>query len=257
MDLNRVNGATAVQVTRPSAAGSAASAERAVIEVSDLIKVYSQGGVETIALRGVDFSIAEGEFVAIQGRSGSGKSTLLNMLSGADRPTAGRIKVDGVSMEQAAEAQRATLRGRVVGLVFQSQNLADLLSLEENVELAARLAGRTTSREAVHARLAEVGLEDRASHHPSHLSGGEQQRGGVACVLAAQPKILLGDEITGELDSVTAVRLLDLIREIHARERLTVVLVTHDPLVAQRANRIIELRDGRVASDRRTTWTPS
>jgi putative ABC transport system ATP-binding protein len=254
-----------VEVNRVSSLADAPSvgetrsgqSDRPIIEVRDVIKVYRQGGVETIALRGVDFSIAPGEFVAIQGRSGSGKSTLLNMLSGADRPTAGRIAVNGVSIEQADEAQRAALRGRTVGLVFQSQNLADLLSLEENVALAARLAGRDASPSAIRDRLAEVGLEDRATHHPAHLSGGEQQRGGVACVLAAQPKILLGDEITGELDSVTAVRLLDLIRDIHAREQLTVVLVTHDPLVAERANRVIELRNGRVASDRRTSWKPS
>ncbi|MEA2621474.1 MAG: putative transport system ATP-binding protein [Chloroflexota bacterium] len=248
---------TAVQVRPVQAVQSAPVTDRPIVEVSDLIKVYRHGRTETIALRGVDLSIAPGEFVAIQGRSGSGKSTLLNLLSGSDRPTAGRVTIDGIALEQADETQRAQLRGRVVGIVFQSQNLADLLSLEENVALSARLAGRDSGHAAVRARLAEVGLEERATHHPSHLSGGEQQRGGVACVLAALPKLLLGDEITGELDTATAVRLLDLVREVHAKTALTVVLVTHDPLVAERADRVIELRDGRVVSDRRTSWTPS
>lgn len=228
-----------------------------IIEIRDLIKVYREGAVETIALRGLDLAIQRGEFVAIQGRSGSGKSTLLNMLSGADRPTAGRITVDGIALERAEEPDRARLRRHVVGMVFQSQNLAEMLTLEENVVLAARLAARSGTRKVAMQRLADVDLEDRASHRPAQLSGGEQQRGGVACVLAAQPQILLGDEITGELDSVTASLLLDLIREIHAREQLTVVLVTHDAAVARRADRVIELRDGRVVSDRRAEWTLS
>jgi putative ABC transport system ATP-binding protein len=252
-----VSQATAVPVRSAVTPPDLATGERPIIEIRDLIKVYREGGVETIALRGLDLAIETGEFVAIQGRSGSGKSTLLNMLSGADRPTAGRITVDGIALEQAEETDRARLRRRAVGMVFQSQNLAEILTLEENVMLAAQLADRAGTREMARQRLADVGLEDRGSHRGAQLSGGEQQRGGVACVLAAQPRILLGDEITGELDSATAGRLLDLIRDIHAREQLTVVLVTHDPAVAQRANRVVELRDGRVVSDRRTEWKPS
>lgn len=252
-----VNRATALRPASSAVVADVAGDERPIIEIRDLIKVYREVGVETIALRGLDLSIAAGEFVAIQGRSGSGKSTLLNMLSGADRPTAGRITVGGISLEQAEEADRARLRGRVVGMVFQSQNLIDILTLEENVMLAAQLAGRDGTRAVAQQKLEAVGLADRASHRPDELSGGEQQRGGVACVLAAEPKILLGDEITGELDSAAATLLLDLIREIHAREQLTVVLVTHDHAVAERANRVIELRDGRVVSDRRIEWTPS
>lgn len=252
-----VSRATAVPLPELQSAAPLPADERPIIEIRDLIKVYHEAGVETIALRGLDLSIQPGEFVAIQGRSGSGKSTLLNMLSGADRPTAGKVNIDGIALEQADEADRARLRRNVVGMVFQAQNLIDILTLEENAMLAARLADRDGSPEAARRRLADVGLEDRGTHKASQLSGGEQQRGGVACVLAAQPKILLGDEITGELDSTTAGRLLDLVREIHAREQLTVLLVTHDPAVAERANRVIELRDGRVANDRRTEWTPS
>jgi putative ABC transport system ATP-binding protein len=223
----------------------------AIIELSDVIRVYREADVESIALRGVDLSIAAGEFVAIMGRSGSGKSTLLQLLSGADRPTAGRVIVDGVDLSRAEEAERARLRGTRVGMVFQSQNLIPFLTLRENVALAARLADRPASHDSVRAMLARVGLEDRLDHRPDRLSGGEQQRAALAAVLIARSPIVLADEITGELDSVNADRLLELLGEIHLVEGMTLVLATHDPNVARRADWIVELRDGRVVSDRR------
>ncbi len=221
-----------------------------IIELSDVIRVYRESDVETIALRGIDLSIAPGEFVAIMGRSGSGKSTLLQLLAGSDRPTAGRVVVDGVDLSRAEEDVRAGLRGRHVGLVFQSQNLVPFLSLRENVVLAALLAGRPVDDGTVVAILTRVGLDDRADHRPAQLSGGEQQRAALAVVLVTRPPIVLADEITGELDSASAALLLDLLEEIHLAEAMTLVLATHDPEVAGRADRIVELRDGRVVGDR-------
>jgi putative ABC transport system ATP-binding protein len=224
--------------------------EAPAIEIRDLIRVYQDGDVETIALRGIDLRIEQGEFVAIVGRSGSGKSTLLNLLSGSDRPTAGQVAVGGVALERADEADRERLRGRTVGIVFQSRNLADILTLEENVAMAARLAGRDPA--GAQLAIERVGLAERATHRPSQLSGGEQQRAALAMVLAAQPQIILGDEITGELDSETAGLLLELVTELHRWEHLTIVLVTHDEAVAAHADRVIELRDGRVVRDHAT-----
>jgi putative ABC transport system ATP-binding protein len=225
--------------------------QSATIELSDVIRVYQEADIETIALHGIDLAISAGEFVAIMGRSGSGKSTLLQLLAGSDRPTAGRVVVAGIDLSRAAEDERARLRGSHVGIIFQSQNLVPFLTLLENVVLAGRLAGRPVERAAALKILLRVGLDGRADHRPAQLSGGEQQRGALAAVVATRPPIILADEITGELDSASAALLLDLLEEIHRVEGMTLVLATHDPDVAARADRIVELRDGRVASDRR------
>lgn len=221
------------------------------IEVADLIRVYREADVETIALRGVDLWVAPGEFVAVRGRSGAGKSTLLQLIAGSDRPTAGRVIVDGIDLSRSDEGVRAGVRGRHVGTVFQSQNLLPFLDLAENLALAAALAGRPIDQATARAALARVGLGDRARHRPEQLSGGEQQRAALATVLVTRPPVLIADEITGELDSANSALLLDLLAEIHAENGMTVVLATHDADVASRANRLVELRDGRVADDRR------
>jgi putative ABC transport system ATP-binding protein len=225
-------------------------ADDAAYRLTDVIRVYREADVETIALRGVDLTIRPGEFVAVMGRSGSGKSTLLNLLAGSDRPTAGRVQFLGRDLATADDAERSAIRGREIGIVYQSQNLAPMLSLVENVRLAAWLAGRPLDRAAALAALDRVGLEDRADHRPDQLSGGEQQRAALSCVLAARPTVLLADEITGELDSMSAGVVLQLLRDTHAAEATTVVLVTHDQRVAAHADRIVELRDGRVVADR-------
>lgn len=222
----------------------------AIIRLEDVIKVYREADVETIALRGLDLQIKPGELVALMGRSGSGKSTLLQLLAGSDRPTAGRVIVDDVDLSRADERERVRLRGSRVGIVFQSQNLVPFLDLEENTMLAAALAGRAVDRSTAAAILARVGLGERGRHRPMQLSGGEQQRAALAMVLATRPRILLADEITGELDSVSAEILLDLLVEMHRSGSLTVVLATHDPDVAARADRIVELLDGRIVADR-------
>ncbi len=223
----------------------------AAIQLADVIRVFREADVETIALRGIDLEVDPGEFVAIMGRSGSGKSTLLQLLAGSDRPTAGRVVVDGIDLSRADEAQRASLRGAHVGIVFQSQNLVPFLDLDENVQLASELAGRPVDQAAGRGILKRVGLEGRERHRPTQLSGGEQQRAALATVLATRAPIVLADEITGELDSANAAVLLDLLAEIHAQEEVTLVLATHDPDVADRADRVVHLRDGRVVGDRR------
>jgi putative ABC transport system ATP-binding protein len=222
----------------------------AAVELRDVIRIYREGDVETIALRGVDLSVAPGDYVALMGRSGSGKSTLLQLIAGMDRPTGGRVTVDGVDLSQVDESGRDQIRGARVGLIFQSQNLPDFLNLEESVVLACALAGRAIDVATARDALSRVGLADRARHRPRELSGGEQQRAAVAMILATRPRILLADEITGELDSVNAAGLLDLLGETHAREPLTIIAATHDPRVAERAKRVVELRDGRIVDDR-------
>jgi putative ABC transport system ATP-binding protein len=224
--------------------------DAAIIRLSEVIKVYREVDIETIALRGVDLEIPQGQFVALMGRSGSGKSTLLHLLAGSDRPTAGQVIVDGVDLSRADEADRTRLRGSRVGIVFQSQNLVPFLDLEENLLLAAALADRPLDRASAEAILGRVGLAERRRHRPDQLSGGEQQRAALATVAATHPTILLADEITGELDTAAAETVMDLVAELHTTESLTIVLATHDPDIAARADRVVELFDGRIIADR-------
>jgi ABC-type lipoprotein export system ATPase subunit len=240
-----------VPAARNGAPGAANLAP--LIRLEDVIKVYRDGDVETIALRGIDLAVSAGDFVAIMGRSGSGKSTLLNLLAGSDRPTAGRVVIDGTDVGRSDETTRADLRGRTVGIVYQLDNLVPFLTLAENVALAGRLGGATLASGDVGRLLQRMGIEDRANHRPGQLSGGEQQRGALACVLAAKPRVLLADEITGELDSENARLVLDLLAGMNEIDSMTVVLVTHDSGVASSAKRLVELQDGRVVRDERTS----
>ncbi|HEY7969604.1 MAG TPA: ABC transporter ATP-binding protein [Candidatus Limnocylindrales bacterium] len=226
-------------------------ARPAAIELTDVIRVFREVDVETVALRGVSLRIGAGELVAIMGRSGSGKSTLLHLIAGSDRPTAGRVEVEGVDLGRAEEAERARIRGARVGIVFQRENLVPFLTVRENIDLITRLAGRTLDHGAIDDLLRRVGLDARADHRPSQLSGGEQQRAALAAVVATRAPIVLGDEITGELDTANAGLLLDLLLDLHAAEGITVVLATHDPAVAARAGRVVQLRDGRIVEDGR------
>ena len=251
MDVTAVERLESTDRRRPigTAADSRTATDHSIVALVDVIRIYQESDVETIALRGVDLRIEAGEFVAIKGRSGSGKTTLLNLVAGSDRPSAGQVRVDGIDLARADEATRAAIRGRRIGLVFQDQNLLRMLSIRENLMLCAHLAGTHLEADEADRRLEQVGLAGRAGHRPDELSGGEQQRAALASALVADPPILLGDEITGELDSVTASAVLDVIDDIH-RAGTTVILVTHDPAVAGRADRIVELHDGRVVVDR-------
>jgi putative ABC transport system ATP-binding protein len=221
-----------------------------VLEARGLAKTYDTGGVEVLALRGVDLAIERGEFVAIMGPSGCGKSTLLNLLAGLDRPTAGEVRLEGERIDRLGETELARLRRRRIGFVFQFFNLLPTLSAVENVELPLLLVGRgrKEARRAAGELLAELGVGDKRAAAPVQLSGGQQQRVALARALANAPDIVLGDEPTGNLDSATAREVLGLLRA--ARERgQTLLIVTHDARVAAAADRIVTLRDGLVTDE--------
>ncbi len=216
----------------------------ASLDLRDVFKIYRDGATETVALRGVDLRVDRGEVVALMGRSGAGKSTLLNLIGGMDTPSAGRVLVDGQDMARLDEAGRAGLRRQAIGFVFQDHNLLPYLSARENVALPVRLAGLPDATARADRLLSEVGLAAGARRRPAHLSGGERQRVGVACALACSPAVVLADEITGELDSVTAERLIGLVIRLARQSNAAVLLVTHDPDVAGRADRGLRIDDG-------------
>ncbi|MDH3302772.1 MAG: ABC transporter ATP-binding protein [Acidimicrobiia bacterium] len=232
----------------------------ALIECNNLVKIYKTAELEAVALQGLDLEVAEGELIAIVGASGSGKSTLLNILGGVDVPSAGDARVDGSDLLKLSARERVHYRRRVVGFVWQqtARNLLPYLSASENVELPMSLDGRP--RRAVRQRatelLEQVGLGDRLGHRPAQLSGGEQQRVAIAIALANEPRVLLADEPTGELDSDTATEIVELLRTVNADHGVTIVVVTHDPLIADHVNRTVAIRDGRTSSEvlRRTEF---
>ena len=220
----------------------------AIVRAEDLVKVYRMGRVHVRALDGVTLAIAEGEFLAIMGPSGSGKSTLMHLIGCLDRPTSGRLWVDGQDVTRLRDRQLAHLRGRTIGFVFQSFNLIPRITALENVLLPMSLVGKIPKperRKRAQALLERVGLGHRLTHLPTELSGGEQQRVAIARALANDPKLLLADEPTGNLDTQTGREILKLFRELH-REGRTIVVVTHDPEVAGYAERVVHLRDGRI-----------
>jgi putative ABC transport system ATP-binding protein len=226
------------------------SVDAPVIELAGITKVYGSGEVAVGALRGVSLAIHEGEFVAIMGPSGSGKTTLLGIIGCLDRPSAGTYHLVGEEMSGLDESRRARVRGERIGFVFQAYNLLPRQQAYKNVELPLIYAGvpaRERGPRVVEA-LEQVGLADRLGHRPNQLSGGEQQRVGIARALVVRPKVLLADEPTGNLDSASADEVLGLL-ELLNRQGTTVVLVTHSEEVAQRAARIVRVADGLIVSD--------
>jgi putative ABC transport system ATP-binding protein len=225
------------------------------IRVSALTKSIQTAAHRVDILRGVDFDVQPGEFVAIMGPSGSGKSTLLGLLAGLDTPTSGQIILDGEDITGLDEDRMAVLRGRKVGFVFQSYHLLPTLTAEENVLLPYELTGGngTEGRKRARDLLESVGLLDRRDHYPVQLSGGEQQRVALARAFMVRPPILLADEPTGNLDSQNGQHVLDLLISLNQREGTTLVLVTHDSALSSRADRCITLNDGRIVSDERRT----
>jgi len=218
-----------------------------VYRLEDVSRHYGAGGIAVRALDGIDLEIGAGEFVVVAGPSGSGKSTLLQLLGALDRPTGGRVMFEGVDLARAREGELAELRLRTVGFVFQQFNLIPTLTAAENVEIALaprRLSGGER-RERTAELLGRVGLGERADHLPSQLSGGEQQRVAIARALANQPRVLLADEPTGNLDSATGDAILALLYRLWEEEGLTVVLITHDAAIARTAPRLLRLADGR------------
>jgi putative ABC transport system ATP-binding protein len=219
------------------------------IEARDLFKIYKQGPVETVALRGASLEVGEGEFVSLQGPSGSGKSTLLSVLTGLAAPSAGEVVVDGRSLSGLDEPDLARWRAERVGMVFQRGNLLPFLTAEENVALIARRGRpRREARERAKELLGLLGLADRVGHRPSRLSGGEVQRVGIAVALANEPAYLFGDEITGELDTATSESVMEALLAIRRERGITMVLVTHNQAIAALADRRLVVSGGVVTA---------
>jgi putative ABC transport system ATP-binding protein len=216
-----------------------------VIEARDLTKIYRMGEFDVEALRGVSFEINRGEVVSIMGPSGSGKSTLMNMIGCLDRPTSGEYMLDGEAVAEMNDDQLASVRNRKVGFVFQSFNLLSRLTAIGNVELPLRYAGLAEGRrERAIASLEAVGLKDRMKHRPYELSGGQQQRVAVARALVNDPAIIMADEPTGNLDSKVGKEIINLLLNLNKDRGTTLIIVTHDPLIAAQTQRVIRLTDG-------------
>jgi len=223
------------------------SSDKPVIELINLKKIYYSDGIATPAVRGITLKIMNGEFVAIVGPSGSGKSTLLNMIGALDRPTEGRVLIDGIDINKLSDDGLAELRNKKIGFIFQTYNLLARISVLRNVELPLIVRGTPAQvrRKKALSALEEVGLRDKAFNKPTQLSGGEQQRVAIARALVSDPKILLADEPTGNLDSANAKLIAELFSELNQKGR-TIVMVTHNMEMASYARRIIYLRDGMI-----------
>ena len=221
-----------------------------ILETKDLRKVYGTGETAVRALDGVDLTIEHGEFVAIVGTSGSGKSTLLHMLGGLDRPTSGSVTVDGKDIFSLKDEALTIFRRRKIGFVFQSYNLVPVLNVQENIVLPIQLDGRRVDRAFVRQIVRTLGLEERLEALPSQLSGGQQQRVAIARALATAPAIILADEPTGNLDSRTSQDVLGLLKITSQKFSQTIVMITHNEEIAQMADRILRIEDGRIVSGR-------
>lgn len=224
---------------------------RAVVRTKEVVKTYQDNGVPVEAVRGVDMTVAAGEFTAIVGPSGSGKTTFLNVISGLDEVTSGKVWLDGKDLSEMNRRELSDFRRDKVGFIFQAYNLIPVLTVEENVEYIMLIQG--VDKEERHARvsamLQKVGLQGYADRLPPKLSGGQQQRVAIARAMVAQPALVLADEPTANLDSKTGSELLDLMRELNETTGMTFIFSTHDQMIMQRATRLITLTDGRISSD--------
>ena len=219
------------------------------LQVEQLTKVYGAGDAAVRALDGVSLTVERGEFVAVMGASGSGKSTLLHLLGGVDRPTSGRITLDGVSLYDQKEEELTVFRRRQIGLVYQFYNLVPLLTVEENLTLPLLLDGRSADPARVLDLLARLGLEGKRRDFPAQLSGGQQQRVAIARALITHPALLLADEPTGNLDSAASEKVMRMLVRLNETTGQTIVMITHDETLALQARRILRLRDGRIVKD--------
>ena len=223
----------------------------ALLSVRGAIKIYKEKDIETVALHGANFDLEPGEFVAIQGRSGAGKTTLLNLIGGLDTPSAGQIILMGRDMARMDEAERANYRRQHIGIVFQTGNLIPFMTALENVMQPMTWNGVSSgkARERATQLLDELGLGDRLDHKNNQLSGGEAQRVGIAIALANQPDLLLADELTGELDTVTTQSVMNTLKTLHEERQITLLVVTHNRRVAARAQRILRIADGVITGE--------
>ena len=217
-----------------------------ILETKDLRKVYGSGDTEVRALDGVDLTVEKGEFVAVVGTSGSGKSTLLHMLGGLDRPTGGTVTVDGRELSAMRDEELTIFRRRKIGFVFQNYNLVPVLNVYENIVLPIQLDGKTPDQAYVDQIIETLGLESKLQNLPGNLSGGQQQRVAIARALAAKPAIILADEPTGNLDSRTSQDVMGLLKVTGQKFSQTIVMITHNEELAQMADRIIRIEDGRI-----------
>jgi putative ABC transport system ATP-binding protein len=223
-----------------------------MLVATDLTKEYQSGTSRLAVLKHVSFAIPQGAFVAIVGPSGSGKTTLLGLLAGLDLPSSGSVTLDGVDLTRLTEDERARLRGEKVGFIFQTFQLIPTLTAIENVQVPLELRGDNGAAHRARDLLERVGLGDRTDHFPAQLSGGEQQRVAIARAFSNSPRILFADEPTGNLDGVTGARIVELLESLNRASGSTIVLVTHDLTLAERAGRLVRLRDGEVVEDRET-----
>ena len=220
-----------------------------ILEVKNLSKIYGKDDTKVVALDNVSFSVKQGEFVAIIGPSGSGKSTLLHILGGVDVPTKGSVIINGTDISTLDETNLAIFRRRQIGLIYQFYNLIPILTVEENLTLPLLLDGRKPNQKIIDSLVKTLGLENRLKHLPSQLSGGQQQRVSIGRALANNPALLLADEPTGNLDSENSKEIVALLRKFNREHNQTVIMITHDERIAQSADRIIAIEDGKIVKD--------
>ena len=218
-----------------------------ILRVENLSKVYGKGQTSVVALDNVSFTVEKGEFVAIVGASGSGKSTLLHLIGGVDRPTSGNVFIDGKNIYNFNDDELAIFRRRQVGLIYQFYNLIPILSVEENITLPFDLDGRKVNKKNLNELIKLLGLEGRKNHLPNELSGGQQQRTSIGRALITNPAIILADEPTGNLDSKSSDEIVELLKKSNRDYKQTIIMITHNLEIAQNADRIIKIEDGKIA----------
>ena len=220
-----------------------------ILKVENLVKTYKNGNTTINAVDNISFSVEKGDFVAIVGASGSGKSTLLHLLGGVDRPTSGKVFIDGVDIYNMNNDALAIFRRRQVGLIYQFYNLIPILNVEENIVLPCKLDGKNVRRDRLNEIIDTLGLSKRRSHLPNELSGGQQQRVSIGRAIINHPALVLADEPTGNLDSKASDEIVALLKESNKKYNQTIIVITHDPDIASVANRVITIEDGKIVSD--------
>ena len=220
-----------------------------ILKVENLTKIYGKGTTKVIALDNVSFSVEKGEFVAIVGASGSGKSTLLHLVGGVDRPTSGKVYIDGKDIYKLNDDKLAIFRRRQVGLIYQFYNLIPILNVEENITLPLDLDNRKPNKEYLNSLIKLLGLENRKTHLPNELSGGQQQRTSIGRAMITNPTIILADEPTGNLDSKSSDEIVELLKKSNKEYKQTIIMITHNMEIAKCADRIIKIEDGKIVKE--------